>query len=58
MIPDRQTGGRGLLIPKTPTKGEEMENTDATMPATRDEEAEIMGLMTERNIEAQDGGQA
>lgn len=40
-----------------PTKGGEM-NTDATMPATRDEEAEIMGLMTERNIAAQDGGQA
>jgi hypothetical protein len=35
-----------------------MENTDATMPATRDEEATIMGLMTERNIAAQDGGQA
>lgn len=35
-----------------------MENTDATMPNTREEEAEIMGLMTERNITAQNGGQA
>jgi hypothetical protein len=35
-----------------------MENTDATMPATREEEAEIMGLMTERNIAQREGGQA
>lgn len=33
-------------------------NTDATMPATRDEEAENMALMTERNIAAQNGGKA
>lgn len=33
-------------------------NTDATMPTTREEEAEIMSLMTERNIAAQNGDKA